>query len=397
MSRFRLRLLLGVVTSFVVVCVVVVIIFHTQAEEIAAPVPQIADVVQTVLAERAATTLETDAAPFGDENVVNVLVLGIDSRKEGKEQHCDAIHLFAINVKDWTVKVTSVPRGTYSYIPPGNYLPTDYYLANACAFAGLDYGIAQIEHILGVKADYVVTAGFSQVLGSLRVLGLPTTSSLQWLRHRQSYAIGDPQRSQNQAVFIVDVLRKFGGPSAHVPAALQYLLYSFVDTKMSFGTARALYEGLVAADINAHPEKITYDMKPFYVTQDLHLDFANSDAQVAALLAKLKGRLSKDDLSGRTISDVQEELVAYLQKALDDGGSEFAVVIEAESWRQVEDDAKREELHYAYVEKYAKELNATDHVAAVQYVADYILEKQTLGLSEWEAKGRDLLTTLVVQ
>lgn len=397
MSRLRLRLLLGVVTSFVVVCVVVVVIFHTQAEEIAAPVPQIGNVVQTVLAERAATTLETDAVPFGDENVINVLVLGIDSRKEGKEQHCDAIHLFAINVKNWTVKVTSVPRGTYSYIPPGNYLPTDYYLANACAFAGLDYGIGQIEHILGVKADYVVTAGFSQVLGSLRVLGLPTTSSLQWLRHRQSYAIGDPQRSQNQAVFIVDVLRKFGGPSTHVPAALQYLLYSFVDTKMSFGTARALYEGLVAADINSHADMITYDMKPFYVTQDLHLDFANSDVQVAALLAKLQGRLSDDDLSGRTISDVQDELITYLQKALDDGGLEFAVVIKAESWRQVEDDTKREELHYAYVAKNAKELNITDHAAAVQYVADYILEKQTLGLSEWETKGRDLLTTLVVQ
>ncbi len=397
MSRFRLRLLLGVVTSFVAVCVVVFLIFHTQAEEIAAPVPEIEDVVQTVLAERTATTLQADAAPFGTEDTVNVLVLGLDSRKEGKEQHCDAIHLFAINVKDWTVKVTSVPRGTYSYIPPGNYSPTDYYLANACAFAGLDYGIAQIEHILGVKADYVVTAGFSQVLGSLRVLGLPTTSSLQWLRHRQSYAIGDPQRSQNQAVFIVDVLRKFGGPSARVPAALQYLLYSFVDTKMSFGTARALYEGLVVADINAHPEKITYDMKPFYVTQDLHLDFANSETQVATLLARLQGRLSKDDLSNRTISEVQTELVAYLERAFDDGDPEFSVVVMAESWRQVEDDAKREELHYAYVEKYAKQLNATDHVSAVQYVADYILEKQTLGLSEWEAKGRDLLTTLVVQ
>lgn len=397
MSRLRLRLLLGVITSFVVVCVVVVLIFHTQAEEIVAPVPPIADVVQMVLAERMATTLQADAVPFGPAEVVNVLVLGLDSRKEGQEQHCDAIHLFAVNTADWKVKVTSVPRGTYSYIPPGNYLPTDYYLANACAFAGLDYGIAQIEHILGVKADYVVTAGFSQVLGSLRVLGLPTTSSLQWLRHRQSYAIGDPQRSQNQAVFIVDVLRKFGGQSTHVPAALQYLLYSFVETKMSFGTARALYEGLVVADINAHPEKITYDMKPFYETQDLHLDFANSEAQVAALLARLQGRLSKEDLSNRTIAEVQTELVVYLRKAYDDGDPEFSVVVMAESWRQVEDETEREEFHFAYVEKYAQQLNVTDHVAAVQYVADYILEKQTLGLREWETKGRDLLTTLVVQ
>ena len=82
---------------------------------------------------------------------------------------------------------------------------------------------------------------------------------------------------------------------------------------------------------------------------------------------------------------------------MDDGDPEFSVVVAAQSWRQVEDDATREELHYAYVEKYAKQLNETDNAAAVQYVADYILEKQTLGLSEWETKGRDLLTTLVVQ
>jgi anionic cell wall polymer biosynthesis LytR-Cps2A-Psr (LCP) family protein len=396
MSRFRLRLLIGLI-SFVVIAGVLVLVLRKPAQEITAATPPIESVVQNVLANRAAVTIAAGAAPFGEDDVINVLVLGLDSRKEGMEQHCDAIHLVAVNVVDWMVKVTSVPRGTYSYIPPGNYAPTDYYLANACAFAGLDYGIAQIEHILGVKADYVVTAGFSQVLGSLRVLGLPTTSSLQWLRHRQSYQIGDPQRSQNQAVFLVDVLSKFGNPDKRLPTTLQYLIYSFVNTEMDFGTARALYDGLVAADITSNPERITYDMKPFYETQNLHLDFANADAQVAILLDRIRGRVSTADLSDRTIADVQDELILYLQKALDDGDPEFLVVVEAESWRQVEDEATREELHFAYVDKYANELAGTDKEAAVQFVADYILEKQTLGLSEWESKGRDLLTTLVVQ
>lgn len=395
MSR-RAKILIALGCTLLVAVVSVMLLLQKPAQEITAAAPPIEDVVNNVLAARTREITAEDDVPFGESNVINVLVLGIDSRKEGKEQHCDAIHMFSVNVKDWTMTVTSVPRGTYAYIPPGTYAPNEYYLANACGYAGLAYGITQIERVIGVKADYVVTAGFSQLLGTLRVLGLPTTSSLQWLRHRQSYQIGDPQRSHNQAIFLQDILRRFGTVDTKIPVTLQYVLYRMIDTDMDFGTARALYDGFTASGAASSDTSITQVMKPFYATVDYHLDFENPDAQIAALLDRIRPYMSDADLSDRSLTDVQDELVTYLRNA-ESTTEGVALVVAEETWRQVEDETVREELHYAFMEKHVQMLKDDDQNAAVQYVTDYIIEKQTLGLSTAEEKGRALLATLVVQ
>lgn len=360
-------------------------------EEISAA-PTMESVVQDVLAARTQELLADAEVPFGEENVINVLVLGIDSRKEGEEQHCDAIHMFTVNVETWDVTVTSVPRGTSASLPKGDWKPHEYYLANACAYGGLEYGIAQIERIVGVKHDYLVTVGFSQALGVFRALGLPTTETLQWLRHRQSYAIGDPQRSHNQAVFMEDLVTRFTAEDAELPVALQYVLYKFIDTDMPFGTAKALYRGF--ADAGRGGDAITLAMKPYYATVDLHFDTENPDEQIAALLDRVRPYLSTDDLSDKPLEEYQTELIAYLTDALQQPEAAQHVV-DAEEWRQVEDDAAREALHYAYVEWYVQSLAGTDAAAATAVLADYILEKQTLGVPEYEALGRQLMETIV--
>lgn len=370
--------------------------FRTVPLSVSAVTPRVNSAVDTVLSARKATVLGLDDVPFGDDQTINVLVLGLDSRKEGIEQHCDAIHMVSVNTKDWTVLMTSVPRGTYAYIPPGTYADNEYYLANACAFAGLDYGVEQIERIVGVKADYVVTAGFSQVLGILRTLELPTTESLQWLRNRQSYAIGDPQRSQNQAVFLKDVAMKlFDGDG--IPNILFHLLYSFVDTDMDESTARALYDGLLVHSIANRPDDVVLAMEPHFDVQEIHFDPANASEQIDDLLARLEGRLSRFDLSGRTIEDVQHDLVAYLEAVLEGTEGSITDVIDQRLWLQVEESGIRESLQYRFIAKRATALSATNHEFAVQFVADYILEQQTLGSLVWEAKGRALLETLLAK
>lgn len=330
--------------------------------------------------------------PFGENDEINILILGIDSRKEGNEEHCDAIHMVTVNTTDWTTKITSVPRGTYTYIPPGTYEETDYYLANACAFAGLEYGIEQIERIVGVKHDYLVTVGFSQTYGILRALDLPTVESLQWLRHRRSYQIGDPQRSHNQAIFMKDLAVRFMDEGLSLPVL--YLLYSFVDTDMEFSTIRALHDGLVESGIAARPDDIALAMKPEFATVDMHLDLENPDVQIEALLARIRTVTSKEDLSDRTIEEFQADLVTYLDSVLG-GGESLERAMEEQLWRQVVDDAQRERLHYAYIEAYARQLAETDKDAAIQLVADYILEKQTLGVLAWEQQGRAYLDQLL--
>lgn len=353
-------------------------------------------VVDDVLQDRAKTIEKGGDISFGSDAEINVLVLGLDARKGWKEPHCDAIHMFTLNVEDWSMKITSVPRGTYAYIPPGTYEETEYYLANACSYAGLDYGISQIERVVGVKADYYVTVGFSQTLGILRQLGLPTTESLQWLRHRQSFSIGDPQRSRNQAQFMKDLVtsqaEKLRGTFS---APMQYILYSMVDTNMEYGTMRALMEGFLEAEIDQRADDIVLDMRPYHSTQEMHLDFENPNPQIEALLSSLKGRLSEEDLSGKSLDTIQQDLIDYLEEELESSASVVSV-IEKQLWLQVEDTQIREEMHFAFTERYTKELeNKGDTEGVVDLLGAYILEKQTLGYENFANKGRELMAEYV--
>lgn len=362
--------------------------------ELTAAQPAVQSLVDSMLAARKDELLTTPEESFGGENEINILTLGVDSRKEGAEQHCDAIHLVTLNVSDWTIHITSVPRGTYASLPPGReYKDTDYYLANACGFGGLEYGIAQIQKVTGVKADYLATVGFSQALGIFRALNLPTTETLQWLRHRQSYAIGDPQRSQNQATFMKDVAVQLLSDDG-ISTPLLYILYTFVDTDLTFDQVHSLYLAYLASGIGEHPERITFDMKPYYDTQIYHFDSEHSDEQIASLLETLQGRLSSEDLSNKSIDEIQSALTTYLYDTL---GDEAAIshVYSEQLWRQVEDGSVREELHYRFLERYIREIKETDHQTAVNEVTNYILEMQFFGLSEWEARGRTLMGTLV--
>ncbi len=395
----RLITLLTAIAATGFVAVAVLFAFQKTAQEISAA-PSIDAIVNDVIAARTASIVASDSvASVSSSDVINILVLGIDSRKEGDEQHCDAIHMVSVNVKTFAMTITSVPRGTTSSLPPRlagqpPYAPSDYYLANACGFGGLEYGVAQIEKVLGVRHDYIVTVGFSQALGMFRALGLPTTDTLQWLRHRQSYAIGDPQRSHNQGVFIGDMIRKFTTAEGKIPATFLYVLYKFIDTDMDFGTAHTLYDAYVASGKSAESAGIAQAMLPYYATVDYHFDVENSDEQIAALLASVRGRLSTDDLSDRPLSDVQTELLVYLNDALLQP-EEAQHVIDEEMWRQVEDDTAREAMQYAFTAWYVTALNTGDHDGAVNYVTDYILEKQILGTAEYEEKGRQLLASIV--
>lgn len=357
-------------------------------------VKSVDDVIADVMAERTASLDGGEAQDFGSGDEVVVLLLGLDSRKGDEHPHCDAIHFFTLNLKAGTIKITTVPRGTYAYIP-GKHAPSEYYLSNSCALEGIDYGITQIEKVAGIKHDYLVEVGFSQTLGILRLFDLPTTTTLQWLRHRQSYAIGEPQRSHNQAVYMKDMivaqLHRFRDDFS---VSMQYILFKTVDTDLDFPTVRALLKVYLDARIDEHPELITLDMKPFFPVVDYHLDTENPDAQVQALIDYLKPHLSHEDLSSRTMESIQAELVAYILERTESTES-IADLIDKQLWLQVEDDEAREDLHYRSAEKYATELNAVDQQSAIDYLSQYVLELETLGQNDWATKAKGLLADIV--
>src|SRR3990172_2196628 len=134
---------------------------------------------------------------------VNVLFLGLDARRGDTRPRCDAIHLFQLNLSLPHLLITTIPRGT---VVSGKNLPDGgTYIGNVCHYQGIATIRDKVEEITGIVPDYYISIGFSQVLGILRTVGLPTTSTLQFLRSRAT-GLGDHQRSYNQAVFLRDFI-----------------------------------------------------------------------------------------------------------------------------------------------------------------------------------------------
>lgn len=352
-------------------------------------------IVDQVIEQRAEQIAQDPDLEF-ETDKITVLLVGLDSRKDQANPHCDAIHFFTFDLGDWSILITSIPRGTYSALPPGGtYQPNQYYVSNACGFGGLDYGIGQMEKISGLHADYVVTAGFSQAMGIFRLLNLPATETLQWLRHRQSYSIGDPQRSHNQALFMKDmILAHITDFESDLTAPLQYVFFTTVTTDMDFSMARALLKGYLAADIASRPQDIRLQMIPYHQTVDYHYDQNTLEEDLQKKIDFMQPLLTKDDLTGRSKEEIQAELVAFLQDRLVSEES-VADVVAQELWLQVEEEQVREQLEFEYVERYFEELRTSDQVAAVKYMSDYILEQQALGNETYLEQARANLESIV--
>lgn len=352
--------------------------------------------VDSLLEERKKALLEEGETKdiFGEDNKVSILLLGIDSRAGQKSGHCDAIQLFEIDKEKDTIQVTAVPRGTYSPLPPGPERPTSsYYVSNACGIAGLDYGIKQIERILGKKADYIVVVGFSETLGILRKLKLPTMETLQWLRHRKSYGVGEPQRAHNHSTFLKHLLVKYTpeDPSS-IDTAFHYVLYRIVQTDLSFPQVRNLIEELSQMKLKEHPDRITLSMRPRYPVQDIAYDPENLDQYLHNVLDPIKHLLSEDDYKEISLQSAEDRIVNIIDRKKDN--VEFiAWSFENDLWLQIDDDTKRETARYDLLTRYIKGLETKEEKEKI--LADYILEMEQTGMKEWSEKAKVLLEEII--
>jgi len=336
--------------------------------------------------------IEKDAQgdPFGEDGIVRILFLGLDKRVGESKGHCDAIQLVTVNKKRQEVTITAVPRGTYSPLPPGGkYLPSDYYVSKACEVGGLEYGIKQIEKILGQKADYLVILGFSEALGIFRNLGLPTVETLQWLRQRQGYAIGEPQRAHNHSTFIKQMMIKYiPKESSFVDKAMQYIIYKIVKTDLSFAESRKIIDELSAMDFSKHPERIRLAMKPAYTVQDIPYAEEHLSEYLEKMIKPVKDLLPGGDYSGLSKEEAEAKLLEIIDEKKDD--PEFvAWAFENKLWLQVEDKEKRLALQYEFLEKYVSSLAQKSERENI--ISDYILEMEYYGEIDWAEKGKELL------
>lgn len=346
--------------------------------------------IESVIDSRRLSGSEEATDPFGEDNIVKVLFIGLDARVGQENGHCDAIQLITVDKNAGTVNITAVPRGTYSPLPPGKGVTSsDYYVSNACGLGGLEYGIKQIEKILGVKADYLVVVGFSEALGIIRNLHLPTTETLQWLRHRQGYAIGEPQRAHNHSTFIKQMMVKFvPTEQSQFDKALQYLVYRLVKTDLSFAQAQKIVGAISAIDIASHPEKISLSMRPLYPVQDIPYEPEHITEYLDQTLGPIKHLLAKDDYSGVAEETVQAKLLGVIEE--NKNNPEFVTwAYQNNLWLQIEDDEKRLSTQYDLLTAYLATL--PDKAEREAVLADYILEMENRGEPLWQGKARELL------
>jgi len=346
---------------------------------------------------------------------VTVLVVGVDSRKGAKEVHCDAIHSITIDTAKDTVEFVNVPRGTYSYIPRQEHwtpqtelldavdvdlkrveeerqaeeaawftnqevseseAPTllpqestlvpeeepdvvslawakEQYISNVCEYLGVDEFVSRVEKITGQPVDYRVLVGFSQAQGVLRALSYDPTTTLQYLRHRKSYALGDVQRSYNQSLFLEDLLVHRIDMVDALPKTAQFALYHLIDTDMPYNVARGLIAWAQTSKAREDTKRITHRTAPATTphAQDIHYNEDAAAEQVATLYARLRAY----DRSF-TVTDVQPTLLAYIQRqetyaynALVNGDKDRArdalqPLIDQQIWQQIEEATERQTI-----------------------------------------------------
>lgn len=330
---------------------------------------------------------------FGNREVINVLLIGMDSRVGQTDGHCDAIQIFTIDRKNKRINITAVPRGTYVPLPGSGYKATDYYVSNSCGLVSLEYGISQIEKISGLSADYLVIVGFSSTKGILREMDLPATETLQWLRNRQAYAIGEPQRARNHSTFLKQMLMKYstGNPES-LNKVWEYLIYKMVKTDLSFEQVSSLAATVAKMDLANNSENIHLYMRPAHAVTDIVFDPENLDEKVQSLIEPLINRLPADDYSGETNEEIQERLIQQINAGLSD--SDFIKwAYDNYIWLQVDDYEKREQIHYDIVFRYVKTIKDVEEKK--NFWLDYINEMQLRDEQDWAEKGKSALDDLI--
>lgn len=332
---------------------------------------------------------ETSADPFSDDALVKILFIGLDNRIGQTNGHCDAIQFIELNKKTQKITITAVPRGTYSPLPGKGHLSTDYYIAKACEVGGLDYGVKQIEKILGQKADYVVFIGFSQAIGIFRQLKLPANETMQWLRQRQGYAIGEPQRARNHSNFIKQMLIKYTPEiDAQYTVPAKYLIYKLLRTDLSYQQALLVATEVAKIDLPKHTERIKLLMRPAYDVKDISYDPEKIDSQLKALIEPIAKIIPEGAYTGISKNEAQVKI----QESINKGLAEPDFVRWAFGnylWLQIENDLQREQIHFDLLVKYID--LQTEQSVKEQIITDYVIEMEDLGQVDWAEKGKELL------
>ncbi|MFZ1730170.1 MAG: hypothetical protein WBQ23_15370 [Bacteroidota bacterium] len=140
--------------------------------------------------------------PTTSARTLDILLVGIDSRLGHDRGRADALHLLTVDFNAPSIRITSIPRGTYSELGYKN--EASNIISNVRAARGRQ----ELQRRIGRMCQrdsvpYFVEIGFSDAYGILELLGFENPGAeLQALRQRKGYQFGDHNRCYNQGLFI---------------------------------------------------------------------------------------------------------------------------------------------------------------------------------------------------
>lgn len=371
---------------------------HSQPKLIISPLAKPVSAKNIKFNELISPTPELQLRQLAGENTqnkkTNILLLGLDARKGDSRPRCDSMHMISVDSLNETIVITTVPRGIV--IPAKNLATQSAYLGNTCHTFGIDYTVKTLEKITGIHPDYIVKVGFSQTLGLLRYINLPTTETLQFLRNRR-YGIGDYQRSHNQALFIKDLMMTKIEQLAHLPKPIKYLMFKTLDTTMDFDQAENLVDEIIKNGIHNDPDNIILVTKPDNSGRIADIHFGNLTAGISGqriLAATANNEYDFKIYQNNLISSL-ENLILRANKlvASNKNSAAFQLIkipFSQKLWLQVENDSLRYHLQYELLRIYV--LTSPDKSNLSGLLLDYLVEMEGLGQNQYYQMGQELLS-----
>jgi len=112
---------------------------------------------------------ETIVDPTKDN--ISILIIGVDSSEKRANMgtpRSDTLMLATLNKKENSVKLLSIPRDSYVYIPEVDY---ETKINHAHRYGGPKASIETVEHLLDIPVDYYVSVNFEAFMDIVNALG----------------------------------------------------------------------------------------------------------------------------------------------------------------------------------------------------------------------------------
>lgn len=254
-----------------------------------------------------------DVHPLEDN--ISILFMGIDDNRKrnyGNNSRTDALVLATLNVKDKTIKMLSIPRDTYAYIPEEE----DYNKINhAHVVGGPTATIEAVEGLLDVPVDYYVRLNFYAFVD--------VVNALDGIKFNVPYDIREKDSSDVHYTYVKEGAQTLNGEEAlavartrHADSDIergkrqQQILQAIVKKATSFNSITKYDEMLEAVGSNMRTDMTFSEMKSLitYGESDKGLnyeslaldgsdDFLSSGAYIyradEAKLEVIKGKLQR--------------------------------------------------------------------------------------------------------